>query len=98
MHTKDILAEELDKIGLVKMAEKAREGYYHDFLSPLTAPCFQLAKDLAQVGTPEALALRQRHINGEFDATFEESEDWANSEDGKAAFNELMKGVSKSSR
>ncbi|RPH74002.1 hypothetical protein EHM76_04340 [bacterium] len=95
MHTKDILAGELDKIGLAKMAEKAREGYYHDFLSPLVAPCMQLAADLAQVGTPEALALRARHINGEFDATFEESTDWANSSEGQEAFSALMKGIKK---
>ena len=79
MHTKDILATELEKARLPAMAAKAREGYYHDFLSPLATPCLQLAQDLAKVGTPAAIALRIRHLNGEFDATAEESEDWKKS-------------------
>lgn len=90
MHTKDILAAELNKAGLNEMAAKAATGYYHDFLSPLATPCLQLAADLTAVGTPAALALRARHMNGEFDATKEESDDWADSPDGKAAFSQLV--------
>ena len=90
MHTKDILAEELKKAGLPEMAAKAATGYYHDFLSPLETPCLQLAADLAAVGTPEALALRARHLNGEFDATLEESQEWADSPEGREAFTQLV--------
>lgn len=90
MHTKDILAHELTKAGLPEMAAKAATGYYHDFLSPLATPCLQLASDLAKVGTPAALTLRARHMNGEFDATKEESDDWAASPEGKAAFGQLL--------
>jgi hypothetical protein len=89
-HTKDILAAELRKIGLNDMADKAAAGYYHDFLSPLATPCVQLAKDLAAVGTYQALALRERHLNGEFDASKEESDAWAQGPEGKAAFNQLI--------
>lgn len=89
-HTKDILADELRKIGLTEMADRAAQGYYHDFLSPLDFPEITLASDLAKVGTPEALALRLRHIDGEFDASFEESEEWAASPEGQAVFKELM--------
>lgn len=92
MHTKNILAGELTKIGLDDMAAKAATGYYHDFLSPLAMPCLQLAADLAEVGTPAALALRSRHMNGEFDATSEESDAWAKSPDGQAAFRSLRRG------
>ena len=91
MHTKDILATELEKAGLYDMARMARCGYYHDFLSPLDSPCLQLAADLAAVGTPAALALRDRHLNGEFDATKEESDEWAASEDGRATFDALIR-------
>ena len=91
MKTNEVLALELEKIGLVEMAKKAREGYYHDFLSPLDFPEMQLAEDLAKVGTPEALALRKRHINGEFDANLEESEAWANSPDGQDTLRRLTK-------
>lgn len=76
MHTKDKLAAELNKAGLGKMALLAAQGYYHDFLSPLATPCLQLAADLAAAGTPEALALRARHLNGEFDASKEEGDEW----------------------
>ena len=90
-HTKDILAAELTTAGLLEMAAKAATGYYHDFLSPLAMPCQQLAADLAKVGTPAAMALRARHINGEFDATKEESDEWAASPDGKDAFARLVR-------
>jgi hypothetical protein len=91
MHTKDMLATELTKANLPQMAAKAAEGYYHDYLSPLAMPCVQLAADLAAAGTPEALALRRRHLNGEFDATKEESDDWAQSPEGRAAFGQLVR-------
>jgi len=91
MHTKDILAAELRKAGLNEMADRAATGYYHDFLSPLAAPCMQLAADLADAGTPEAMALRARHLNGEFDATMEESEEWAAGAEGQAAFESLLR-------
>jgi hypothetical protein len=92
MHTKDILAAELAKAGLFDMSTKAAEGYYHDYLSPLATPCLQLAADLAAKGTPAAMALRARHLNGEFDATKEESDQWAESADGQAAFAMLRRG------
>lgn len=85
MHTKDILAAELLKADLPEMAAKAAAGYYHDFLSPLAMPCLQLANDLALVGTPAALAIRVRHLDGEFDAT----DDEAGSAEGFAAFGGL---------
>lgn len=92
MHTKDKLAEALRAAGLSGMAEKAAEGYYHDYLSPLDAPCIQLATDLNQFARApsnprraEAQALLERHIAGEFDATPEESEAWANSPEGRQA-------------
>lgn len=90
MHTKDLLAGELRAAGLMDMADKATTGYYHDFLSPLAAPCLQLAADLAEVGTPAALALRERHLMGEFDATKEESDEWLDSEDGRETMSMLF--------
>lgn len=92
MHTKDILAEELRKAGLPEMAAMAEKGFYHDFLSPLDTPCLQLAYDLAAAGTPAALALRERHLNGEFDATLAESEEWARGPEGQDAMRRLAKG------
>jgi hypothetical protein len=51
----------------------------------------QLAYDLGRVGTPEATALCERVSNGEFDASNEESEAWADSPEGQAAFRNLMR-------
>lgn len=89
-HTKDKLAAALRKAGLNEMAGKAEAGYYHDFLSPLDTPCIQLAADLAEAGTREAMALRARHLNGEFDASREESNHWAASPEGQEAYRRLL--------
>lgn len=83
IHTKDMLADELRRAGLPEMADLAAEGYYHDYLSPLDAPCLQLTMDLAAAGTTEAMALRSRAIQGDFEASDEESEAWADSRDGQ---------------
>lgn len=96
-HTKDKLADALMQIGLMDMSLKARGGYYHDFLSPLATPGLQLCEDLHRASlkrkdiAPQILALRQRVINGDFDANAEESDQWAKSEQGQEAFRLLMK-------
>lgn len=88
-HTKDILADALREAGLHEMADKAATGYYHDYLSPLAMPCIQLSNDLLAAGTPAALKLRERHHNGEFDASTEESDDWSHSQEGADAMASL---------
>jgi hypothetical protein len=96
MHTKDKLAAAMIDAGIpAAMVERARDGYYHDFLSPLDFPELVLADDLNKIGTPKALSLRQRVIDGEFDASFQESEDWARSPEGKDAFARLVDGKRK---
>jgi hypothetical protein len=87
--TKDKLASALRFIELPAMADKAAAGYYDDFLSPLDMPIMQLVRDLTTAGTPAARALAQRVMNGEFDATKEEAETWANSAEGQATFRKL---------
>ena len=62
------LADELKKLHLWEMAKAAETGYYDDFMSPLATPITQLVSDLYKVGTDEAIALRTRAMNGEFDA------------------------------
>ena len=93
MHSKDFLAQELRRAGLDAMAVEAEKGMYHDYLSPLTFPDLQLDADLVEAihaGNEAAKDLRRRHHNGEFDATLEESDEWAESEDGKHAFQMLI--------
>ncbi|WP_439372900.1 hypothetical protein [Bradyrhizobium sp. DASA03120] len=100
-HTKDKLAAVLREVGLHEMAERAATGYYHDFLSPLALPEMELEKDL-RVAVGVALsfndqkraqaieAVRKRHLNGDFDASPEESDAWADSEEGQDAFRRLI--------
>lgn len=95
MHTKDFLAQELEKAGLSAMAEKAKEGWYHDYLSPLATPCAQLEIDLRRACTKAAEALRQRHLRGEFDASSEESDTWMESPEGKQAMSQLSPAMQK---
>jgi hypothetical protein len=96
MHTKDMLAEALRAVGLNEMAEKAATGYYHDFLSPLDLPEIVLCQHLAEEvrkhpDRTDISALRERVIDGDFDANEEESEAWAASPEGQAAFAALSK-------
>ena len=98
-HTKDKLAAALREVGLNEMADKAATGWYHDFLSPLDFPELTLIHDLKvasdavkfDVQKMEAiLELRDDVKNGEYDASLEESEEWANSPEGKEAVRSLM--------
>jgi hypothetical protein len=89
MHTKDILSAALVEVGLPIMAVKAAQGYYHDFLSPLDFPELDLIGDLTEIGTPTALAMRARVMDGEFDASIAESDAWVASPDGQETISRL---------
>lgn len=86
------LAAALHEAGLEEMAKRAEQGHYNEFFGPLAAPELVLIDELAKVGSAPALALRERVINGDFDAGAEESEEWAASQDGMNAFNRLISG------
>jgi len=97
-HTKDMLAEELRRVGLSNMADRAATGYYHDFLSPLDFPEMALLDELRgeiekciePSRQTEMMRLSMRCMTGEFDATAEESEDWAKSPEGQETFGKLL--------
>lgn len=91
MATKDRLADALARIGLREMSAKARTGYYDDWLSPLAMPTVELMRELALVGSDEALRLRARVWNGDFDGTKEEGDAWAASPEGQAVLRKLRK-------
>jgi len=55
------------------MEKKAREGYYDDFRSPLATPIIQLVNDLRAANCD---ALAKRAIEGEWDGTKEEGDEW----------------------
>lgn len=95
-HTKDMLADALREIGLNDMADKAATGFYHDFLSPLDLPEMQLINELGAAMSKatdrkdQIMALRMRVIDGDFDASAEESEEWAKSAEGQETFKKLL--------
>jgi hypothetical protein len=104
-HTTAKLARALRELGTLAvppdMIRRAEAGYFHDYLSPLALPEMALVNELAalarhpsRAANREALlALRQRVINGEFDASRAESDAWAASPDGQAAWRDLTQGT-----
>ena len=101
MHTKDKLAAALRDVDLNEMADKAATGYYHDFLSPLDLPEMTLVNELHGhyvtavdlhnfKRAADIKLLRERVINGDFDASEEESDEWAESEEGQDALCRLI--------
>lgn len=90
--TSERLARELDRAGLpASMVEAARNGRYDEYKSPLAFPLIQLVDDLRKAGDPGNLV--QRVMNGDFDCTKEESDAWAASPEGQAAFRSLTEGL-----
>jgi len=74
MFTKDRLTQDLEKVGApTKMIEWARNGFYDDFESPVATPIMRLVEDCEENGL-ENIALAA--LNGEYDATKEEAEEW----------------------
>jgi hypothetical protein len=98
--TSQLCADALRCAGFEDLAKRAEADEFHDFLSPHATPELILvheltAKMMAAKDNREHIAaanLRQRVINGDFDADLKESDDWAASPEGQAAFEQLMKG------
>ena len=93
------LADALLAAGLVSMSRSARGSYYNDFFSLHPTPALQLMRDLdtalgAARDENQKLVIQtiiDRHKNGEFDASPEESEEWARSPGGKKALKKVRK-------
>lgn len=99
-HTTVKLAKALAEIPGIpaEMMTRVIDGYYHDFLSPLVFPEIQLVKDLRELASrpatprnsrPLLREIAQRVIDGEFDASKEESDEWGRSEEAQAIFREF---------
>jgi hypothetical protein len=97
--TSELLAVELDNIGLKELARMARKDEFHDYLSPHAMPETYLVHLLAFAAkhAPDPIvknmiiALRARVIDGDFDADLKESDDWAMSPEGQEAFDSLIR-------
>ncbi len=75
---------------------RVREGYYHDYMSPIPMPDVQLVCDLRELAkiTPQIvrgmiLNIVNEAIDGKFDATLKEGEEWMLSPEGQAALDSL---------
>lgn len=92
-HSAMHLSRALRAAGLNDMASRAAAGHYHDYLSPLDLPDLQLLMELEAAiaaGNTGAIELAIMHKNGAFDATREESDEWAASPDGEAAYAQMF--------
>ena len=96
MRTRDKLAAELRKVAAHASPENADKyehfavraltGEFDDFADTYDCPITQLHNELIAAGFTKFAA---RVRDGEFDATKEESEAWANSPEGRAAMENL---------
>jgi hypothetical protein len=94
------LADALRAAGVEELAKRAELDEFHDFLSPHDLPSITLNIELVAIlksEIPQEMALaitniRAQHLDGEFDATTEESDAWANSPEGQATFAKLLEG------
>lgn len=86
--TADRLGDALEAVGLTKMAERAREGFYDDYRSPLPFPQMTLVRDLRQARQRE---LADRVMNGEFDASSAEAQAWIDSPEGQDALKAMRR-------
>lgn len=96
LRTRDRLAAELRKIAAITspdnaakyeaFALRAETGEFDDYAETYVCPITQLHGELTAAGFTKFAA---RVANGEFDATKEESDEWARSPSGQAAAKEL---------
>ena len=95
------LADALMHAGLPEMSFAARDCRYHDFRSSLPDPASALDRELLAAMAQPGLTMEQkttimdirtRHHAGEWDATKDESEEWAAGPDGQDALGRLMRG------
>lgn len=98
--TSEKLAKRLDEAGLDGLAIMARADQFHDYRSPFTMPEMELeaalraARDscIDAVRRVKIEDIRLDVINGEFDASKEEGDEWAAGPEGQAAFRSLYEG------
>lgn len=77
MKTKEKLAEDLRKANAPDdMVQRALQGYYDDYESPLATPIHRLVNDAIEWGLMD---IANKARNGDYDGTKEESEAWLNS-------------------
>jgi DNA-binding SARP family transcriptional activator len=102
MRTRERLASELRKVATVAspenaakyeaFAKRAETGEFDDYADTYVCPITQLYTELTAAGLTKFAG---RVANGEFDATKEESDEWARSQSGQDAAKHLSPEVRK---
>ena len=97
LRTRDKLATELRKVAAIAspdnsakyeaFAKRAETGEFDDYADTYVCPITQLHSELTAAGFAKFAA---RVASGEFDATKEESDEWARSPSGQAAAKKLL--------
>lgn len=89
----ETLGADLDEVGMHDLAARARAGEFNDYFGSHTMPQTAL---LALVrtdsrGTPEQRAtIMSNIVNGKYDGTQAESDEWARSDEGRELFSALL--------
>jgi hypothetical protein len=90
---KDIEAE-IEKRGSTKLRQillqRAKEDEFHDFFSPHAMNMNLLLQDARACGFD---VICEGVLEGKYDATKEESAEWAASPEGQSAFEEFLRSV-----
>ena len=84
------LVSALEGANLYALAERAKRDEFHDFNSPHAMPQHVLVEELHKAGGLRADHIAARVRAGDFDAGLAESEKWAQSSEGKAAFRSVL--------
>lgn len=99
--TSQFLADALRSAGFEDLAKRAEADEFHDFLSSDALCSITLDNELLKIICDQrvppgqrfaATMLRERHHDGEFDASVEESDEWAESVEGRDAYRRLAEG------
>lgn len=72
------------------MVQKAEQGHYDDYKSPLAGPIAQLIVDCQNVGTRKMLQIATMAQDGEFDGQKWEAEEWAQSAEGQETLKQIL--------
>jgi hypothetical protein len=73
---------------MVKILDRAKRDYYHDFFGGADLPELELLNDLTTAHASEEI--KDNVVNGKYDASKEDSEEWSKSKEGREVFGELF--------
>lgn len=82
------LKKEIQRPKIIAIINRAEKDYYHDFFGTPDMPEMQLIADLREAGASNQII--QNVVNGKYDASKEDSEEWSKSPEGQETFANLI--------